>query len=229
MPAWTPFVGFVLAVTAVVVALARATAAMGDSGPVPAEIEAWTPVDLSLNVALTHGAIGAAVAGAAWFSDIPASALGLDAPAPVAVGLGVAAGAALYVLDETAAWLADRLGVPYSERLREFLTPETRGGWVVLLFVALPAVAGAEELLFRAALVGVPAAAYGVSPWLLAVPSSLLFGAAHGTQGPGGAVVAALLGFGLAATYVLTGSLLAAVVAHYLVNAAEFAGHEYVR
>lgn len=228
-PAWTAFAGFALLLTAVVVSLARATAAMDDEAPLPPAVESWGSIVLSLNVALTHGVLAVLLGAAAWLSGIPRSALGLDAPLGIAVGLGVAAGAALYALDEAAATAAERVGVPYSEALRESLTPETTAGWALLLCVALPLVAVAEELLFRAALVGAVAAGFGVSPWLLAVASSLLFGAAHGTQGPGGAAVAALLGLGLAATYVLTGSLLAAAVAHYLVNAAEFAAHGAVR
>jgi len=39
-------------------------------------------------------------------------------------------------------------------------------------------------------------------------------------------VVAALLGVGLGALFVVTGSLLAVVLAHYLVNALEFVVHE---
>jgi membrane protease YdiL (CAAX protease family) len=38
--------------------------------------------------------------------------------------------------------------------------------------------------------------------------------------------VTGLLGFALAVTFVLTGSLLAVIVAHYLVNALEFIVHE---
>jgi membrane protease YdiL (CAAX protease family) len=41
-----------------------------------------------------------------------------------------------------------------------------------------------------------------------------------------GVVVTGVLGFVLAAAFVLTGSLLAVVVAHYLVNALEFVVHE---
>lgn len=47
-----------------------------------------------------------------------------------------------------------------------------------------------------------------------------------GAQGRLGIIVTGLLGFVLAAAFVLTESLLVVVVAHYLVNALEFAGHE---
>ena len=66
----------------------------------------------------------------------------------------------------------------------------------------------------------------GVSPWLLAVLSSVAFALGHGAQGPVGVAVTGLLGFVLAAAFVLTGSLLVVVLAHYLVNAIEFLRHE---
>jgi membrane protease YdiL (CAAX protease family) len=116
--------------------------------------------------------------------------------------------------------------VTADESLRELLAPDTRLGWVVLLFVVLPIVAGFEEFLFRGALIGVVAVGFDVSPWLLAALSSVAFALGHGAQGPGGILVTGLLGFALAVTFVLTGSLLAVIVAHYLVNALEFVVHE---
>ena len=86
----------------------------------------------------------------------------------------------------------------------------------------LPVIAAFEELLFRAALVGGFAAGFGVSPWPLAVLSSAAFAAGHGAQGRLGVAVTGLLGFVLAAAFVLTESLLVVVVAHYVVNAVEF-------
>nr|WP_245545383.1 CPBP family intramembrane glutamic endopeptidase [Halomicrobium katesii] len=63
------------------------------------------------------------------------------------------------------------------------------------------------------------AAGFSLSPWLLAVVSSVVFGAAHGAQGRVGMLVTGGLGLALAAGFVLTDSLLVVVVAHYLVNA----------
>ncbi|MXR21450.1 CPBP family intramembrane glutamic endopeptidase, partial [Halobacterium bonnevillei] len=104
-------------------------------------------------------------------------------------------------------------------------TPASTRGWLLLFGVSLPVVAGFEELLFRGFLVGAFATGFEVSPWLLAVASSVVFGAGHTAQGYVGVVVTTLLGFALAAAYVVTGSLLVVVVAHYVVNAAEFALH----
>jgi membrane protease YdiL (CAAX protease family) len=140
--------------------------------------------------------------------------------------VGAGLGLALYAANEVAATVGDRLGVGADEGLREALAPSSVVGWAVLLLVVLPIIAGFEELLFRGILVGVFAAGFGVSPWLLAVFSSVAFALGHGAQGPAGVIVTGLLGFVLAAAFVLTGSLLVVVVAHYLVNALEFVVHE---
>ena len=106
------------------------------------------------------------------------------------------------------------------------LAPDSLAGWALLLGVVLPLIAGFEELLFRGALVGVLSAGFGWSPWLLAVVSSVAFALGHGAQGSVGVAVTGLLGFVLAAGYIITGSLLVVVVAHYLVNAVEFVAYE---
>ncbi|WP_238398112.1 CPBP family intramembrane glutamic endopeptidase [Halorussus salinus] len=186
---------------------------------------------LLTNVALSQGLFGVAILGAAWLADVPPVALGVEVGDPwsvglPAVGLGIVVGVALYVANELSSVLLDATGVEYSEGLREALAPDTLRGWVVLLGVVLPVIAGFEELLFRAALVGAFAAGFGVSPWILALFSTVAFAIGHGAQGPGGVVVTGLLGFALAAAFVLSGSLLVVVVAHYLVNALEFVVHE---
>ncbi|UPV99207.1 CPBP family intramembrane metalloprotease [Halorussus gelatinilyticus] len=186
---------------------------------------------LLVNVALSQGVFGAAIVGAAWLADVPPVALGVASGDPwsvgaPAVGVGVVLGLALYAANELSSVVLDATGVEYSEGLRESLAPDTLRGWVVLLGVVLPVIAGFEELLFRAALVGAFAAGFGVSPWLLAVFSTVAFAIGHGAQGPGGVAVTGLLGFALAAAFVLTESLLVVVVAHYLVNALEFGVHE---
>ncbi|UPV73144.1 CPBP family intramembrane metalloprotease [Halorussus limi] len=186
---------------------------------------------LLANVALSQGLFGVAIVGAAWLADVPPVALGVETGNPwsvglPAVGVGVAVGVALYAANELAAKVVDAAGIDYSEGLRESLAPDTLGGWAVLLGVVLPVIAGFEELLFRAALVGAFAAGFGVSPWLLAAFSTVAFAIGHGAQGPGGVAVTGLLGFALAAAFVLTESLLVVVVAHYLVNALEFGVHE---
>jgi Predicted metal-dependent membrane protease len=181
--------------------------------------------DLLVSAAFSQLLVGALLAGLAWYAEVPPGALGVDDPA-AAVLPGVALGVGLYVANEAGAWLAGQAGVNANESLRELLAPGSRREWALLLLVVLPVVAGVEELLFRGALIGALEAGFSLSPWLLAVLSSVAFGLGHGLQGPGGILVTGILGFALAAAFVLTGSLWVVIVAHYLVNALEFVVHE---
>ena len=209
----------------------------GDVRPSPRDsrrpaLQDLSPAALLANVALTHGLFAGALVVGAWYFGIPAAAFGVAGTAAStglpAVGLGLAFGLALWVANEGSARLADAMGVGYDESLRELLGPDTRSGWALLLGGVLPIIAVGEEIMFRGALVGVPAAAFGTSPWLLAVASSVAFALGHGAQGRAGILVTGLLGFVLAAAFVLTGSLLLVIVAHYVVNAMEFVVHEGV-
>lgn len=183
---------------------------------------------LLANVAISQGAFGLLLLAGAWFTQIPAAAFGVSLPllSVSTVGAGVVLGVVLYGANELGASVGERLGVGADEGLREALAPDSLGGWAILLFLVLPIIAGFEELLFRGILVGVFSVGFGVSPWLLAVLSSIAFALGHGAQGPAGVVVTGVLGFVLAAAFVLSGSLLVVIVAHYLVNALEFLVHE---
>jgi membrane protease YdiL (CAAX protease family) len=183
---------------------------------------------LLANVAVTQGLFGAVLVGGAVAFAIPAWAFGFgpDALTSEALTWGVGLGVALWLANEIGSRSIDAAGIEYDEGLRELLAPEGTGGWIVLLGVVLPVIAGVEELVFRGAAIGVVAAGLGVSPWTMAVVSSFAFAMGHGAQGRAGIVVTGILGFALAAGYILTGSLLAVIVAHYLVNALEFVVHE---
>ncbi|PSQ35584.1 CPBP family intramembrane metalloprotease [Halobacteriales archaeon SW_12_69_24] len=181
---------------------------------------------LFANVAISHALFAGLLVAGILLTDVPWSALGVSAD-PISSGLpgvavGIGLGGAVALANAVAAGLADAFGADPSRDLRELLAPETRWGWLVLLSVVLPLVAGFEELLFRAALIGGFAAGFGLSPWLLAVLSSVAFAAGHGAQGGPGVVVTGLLGLALAVAFVLTGSLLVVVLAHYVVNTVEF-------
>ena len=210
-----------------------------DGGPEPTpEPAAATPRQefstgaLLANVALTQGLFGAVVAAGAWYYEIPTAALGLTDTAvgtgALAVAVGIVFGVLLWTANELSATAADAVGATYDESLREMLAPDSMLGWLVLLGIILPIIAIVEELLFRAALIGVPAAGFGIHPLALAIFSSALFALGHGAQGRVGIVVTGGLGFVLAGGYILSGSLLVVVVAHYLVNALEFLVHEGV-
>lgn len=179
---------------------------------------------LFANVLASHGIFAAVLLGGAWYAEVPASALGVS---PETVGftelvVGVGFGLALVAANTASGVLAERVGYAPSSQLRELLSPTSPAGWVGLLGVVLPFVALFEELLFRGALIGALSTGYPVSPWMLAILSSVAFAFGHGAQGRAGVAVTGTLGFVLAAGYVLTGSLLVVVIAHYLVNAAEF-------
>lgn len=201
-----------------------------------------TTAALLANAALSQLLALAVLVGIAWWAGVPASAFGLGDGNPAlgtvgsrwigsigpaaAVGAGAVVGGVLYLGNELAAGVGARVGVSPSERLREAMAPGDARGWALLLGVVLPIVAVFEEALFRGALIGALALGLAIDPWLLAVGSSVAFGLGHGAQGRLGIVVTALLGFALAAVFIVTGSLLVAIAAHYVVNALEFVVRE---
>jgi len=192
--------------------------------------ETLTTGGLLANVALTQGLFGVVILASAVYFGVPLSSLGV-ASTPLstgtaAVAIGVGAGVGFWIGNEFAAVVVDGFGVAYDESLRELLAPESTGGWVVLLVVVLPTIAIVEELLFRGAAIGVPVAELGVPAWAMVIVSSVAFALGHSTQGRVGILVTGGLGLALAALFVVTNSLLAVVVAHYLVNALELIVHE---
>jgi membrane protease YdiL (CAAX protease family) len=252
-PQWVAFVGLTGLVLTAFLALAwvsqqliteqrplsdRVTPAGIDPGvaPTPRPVATSAPTEqpdvstgaLLANVAITQGLFGAVLIGGAIAFAIPAWAFGLDDEALTseALGWGVGLGVALWGASEFGSRVIDAASIEYDEGLRELLAPEGTGGWIVLLGVILPVIAGVEELVFRGAAIGVVAAGVGISPWTMAVVSSFAFAMGHGAQGRAGIVVTGILGFVLATGYILTGSLLTVIVAHYLVNALEFLVHE---
>ena len=181
---------------------------------------------LLANVAVTQGLFGGILAAGAFYFEIPASALGLGGEDLAVLAVGVGLGAVLWVGNELAAALADAAGAAYDEGLREMLAPDSAAGWAVLFGLVLPVVALVEEFIFRAAVIGVPAAGFGTPVWALVPVSAGAFALGHGAQGRVGIAVTGGLGLVLAGAYAATGSLLVVVVAHYLVNALEFLVHE---
>lgn len=243
-PNWTLFTIVVLLVTVGLLVLSRTSARAistaeprrDDGGELRYDGEGGsrsapsipTGAALLANVALTHGILGVGIVGLIWYTAIPRGPIGIG---PVTVGTavtGIGIGVGLYLASETTTAIASRAGIETDERLRAYLAPEGAFEWIVLLFVILPLIAGAEELLFRGVLIGALGAGFGLDVWGLAIGSSVLFGLAHSAQGAVGVVVTASLGFVLAAAFVLTGSLAVVVVAHYTVDALEFVIREGV-
>lgn len=236
MPNWFAFTGVTILVTVAFVLLARASAraviaaldARDDptvSTPAIARRLASTRA-LAGNVVATHGLLALVLLGTVWYAAVPIEALGLESPTVEAVTIGAGLGLALAAANAGGTRAADRVSLEADERLRALLAPDTAAGWAGLLVVVLPLVAIAEELLFRGVLIGGLAAGFGLPVLALAVVSSVLFGAGHGLQGPGGVVVTTALGAVLAGAFVLTGSLTVVVTAHYVVNALELVLNE---
>jgi membrane protease YdiL (CAAX protease family) len=234
---WPAFAGIVGVVLAALLVLARHSTAVTDApaadasgadrrSPSPPSGPGPGPGVLLANVALSQALLGALVLAGAWLTRVPPAALGLGADGvATALGTGIALGAALYALNAVGTVLfGDRLGD--GTALRRALTPATGRGWLALLGVVLPVVAGVEELLFRGVLIGALGAGFGLPAPALVAGSSVAFALGHGAQGRAGMVVTGALGAVLGAAFALTGSLLAVVVAHYLVNALEFVVHE---
>jgi len=201
--------------------------------PSPAERTLQSDVELTTgmllaNVALSQGLFLGVLVAAAWWTEIPLWALGIggEVTGLEATAWGVGLGLGLYLAAEVGGAVSERLGFDRDESLRELLAPDGVRGWAALLLVVLPIIATFEELLFRAALIGAVHAGFGIDPWLLAALTSVAFALGHSAQGNSGVVVTGLLGFVLAAAFVLSESLLLVIVAHYVVNALEFVVHE---
>lgn len=215
-PHWLPFVGFVVALAVVAVWLARRSAAFLREGQVP------PPPVLYLNVVGSQALVVALVVIAGWLASVPEHVFALRVSAFV-VGAGLVVGAAVFGASVPVTRALSRAGATYSEALRNALEPRTPSETLLLYGATLPAVAVGEELLFRGALIGAIAHGLDITPWLPAIASSALFGYAHSAQGSAGVVVTGVLGLVLAGLFIVTDSLLAAVVAHFAVNTLEFA------
>ncbi|MGM0397379.1 MAG: CPBP family intramembrane glutamic endopeptidase [Halobacteriota archaeon] len=229
MTRWLPFLALLLTLTVGVVALARSSAAVIGSEDVPH----LSGRALRWNVVVSQGLVAVVVIAGAYLADVPWEAFGWRGFAGVpatelasSLLVGVALGAAIAIGNVLLERVVDAPALREAEAVRHLLAPSSPSGWVTLLLVVVPTIAIAEELLFRGALVGALAVGFEVSPWALAVLSSLAFGAAHSAQGTVGVVVTAVFGLVLAVAFVLTGDLLVVIVAHGVVDAVEFVYYE---
>ncbi len=245
MARWAVFAGVTALVLTLLLALARASQLAMSGGADESDDESRSPEDsiereantpqsfstglLLANVALSQGVFLLLLVGAAWYARIPLVALGVTIPPEnglSVLAIGVALGIGLALVNELGSLGANAAGIETPDELRAALAPDSTAGWFVLLCVVLPTIAIFEEFLFRAALIGALSAGFTISPWLLALFSSVAFALGHGAQGTVGMVATGGLGFVLASAFIVTGSLLVVVLAHYLVNALEFVVHE---
>lgn len=219
-PAWTVFSIVSVGLAMLVVALARQTAALLDDPDGP--LARLSRRALYLNVVVSHGLVIGVLGVTVLLTGIPHGSLGLDGmPRPAAVlGLGLG----LIALNEESERVADAFDAAENS-LREFLEPETAVEWGLLLGVALPLVAVAEELLFRGALIGAVGTGTDLPAVLLIGGSAVAFGGAHTAQGWAGVGMATVIGLVFGIAFHLTGSLWLVIIAHYLVDLVEFVVH----
>lgn len=135
----------------------------------------------------------------------------------VALGVGLSLGGGLLTV------LLDRFGLYHgTPALTERLMPESRRETLVHFLVLLPAIALAEELWFRALLVGIGHGAFGAPLWLVVPFSAVVFGMLHREQGRTAVLTTGLSGSAFALAFVATGSLLVPIIAHYVLNVVTF-------
>lgn len=130
-------------------------------------------------------------------------------------GIFVGIGGALSIPPLTR-WAIARFGAAvYSPIVVLSVLPRNAREWVLVPLAFIPAVF-LEELLFRSLLLG-GFGAYA-PPLALALVWSLIFGALHLPQGTLGMILAAALGILFSFLFLVTQSLLAPFLAHYLIN-----------
>ncbi|AGB16447.1 CAAX amino terminal protease family [Halovivax ruber XH-70] len=131
-----------------------------------------------------------------------------------AIGLVVAP--VIVVFAEALGTFLKYLGQESSGNSSEVLGVKTLSGLGWMLG-AITVQASAEEVYFRAALVGAPAALFSVSAWAFVVPVAVLFGLLHFDGGIGKILYTSIMGIIFGSVFVV-GGILAAVVAHVLHN-----------
>ncbi|MCS6844271.1 MAG: CPBP family intramembrane metalloprotease [Caldilineales bacterium] len=181
----------------------------------------WKPdYNLLLSPAENLARVGLLLVGVGLglLSGLPARALGWGWPpkaADLAAGAAVGVGLSLALTAASDRAIRRWGSAIYSPTVILNVLPTNPRQWALVLAALGPAVA-VEELLFRSLLIG------GLSPlaptWLLAVGVSVYFGLLHLPQGRLGVVGTAVAGLALSALFIATGSLAAALTAHYAAN-----------
>jgi len=226
-----PVLGAALLVVCIALLYAYLVYGRGEADPVErAENKLGTPREFFIQTIVRFGgvmatiALGTAIGVLIW--DLSLSAVGLygNPVRELAIGFGVAPAVVVvsYLLKYVIERAEQKFGDPRDEPNEpadphlEFLIPETRSelGWVLGGFGIQ---ASAEEVYFRAALVGAPATLLSVSAWYFIIPSAILFGLVHVTGGRTKILHASVLGVVLGVVFVVVG-ILAAIVVHVLHN-----------
>jgi membrane protease YdiL (CAAX protease family) len=207
--------------------------------PLTGPIERWayrsnpkTPLKLlvyGVNVVVLWGFAAAAVGicGWAWVSESPArSADWLWAPAILAPGLGVAAAAyfVLALLPLLQSLRGPRWRRAYAAAFRRSMSdipgllPDSPLERLAFVLVSLSA-GICEETLFRGFLIRfLHEGALGLPLAAALVASSLMFGLGHAYQGVKGVLGTAVAGLAFGLLFLLSGSLIACILLHALVD-----------
>lgn len=153
-----------------------------------------------------------------YLSGVPLAQLGWVFPAvgqQLIWGTVYGIGLALFFYLSTK-WLVKVTGQRfYSSVVIQAITPRSTRELLLVLLVMAPVVL-VEELLFRSLLIGGFALLLPL-PWLI-IGWSVLFGLLHAPQGLWGMLGAGLGGLVLSLLFVVQGSILLPVVAHYITN-----------
>lgn len=158
-----------------------------------------------------------------WLSGVPFTTLGWTLISPlwqIALGMAIGLFLALFFYVATRCVVALTGQRFYSTTLLELIVPHSQRELIVIALALVPSVL-LEELLFRSLWVG--GFSQIVSPPLLIVASSLLFGLMHKAQGAWGMIGAGMAGVLFGGLFLWTGSLLLPLVAHYTANLAQLA------
>lgn len=153
-----------------------------------------------------------------YLSGVPLAQLGWVFPAighQLLWGVVWGSGLALFFYGSTK-WLVNATGQRfYSSVVIQAITPRSRRELWLVLLVMVPVVL-VEELLFRSLLIGGFALLLPLP--LLLIGWSVLFGLLHAPQGIWGMLGAGLGGLLLGTLFVVQGSILLPIVAHYVTN-----------
>lgn len=142
-----------------------------------------------------------------WPVDSP----GLD------VIIGAALGVAIQFVVNVVSVLAIRIFGKsiYDPKVMKSVVPKRQREWFLILLPLLLSVA-VEELIFRSMLIG--GFSLVVNPWIMAVASSIIFGIMHSPQGRLGIIMTGVIGFVFATIFIISGSLVMVITAHYIIN-----------
>lgn len=156
-----------------------------------------------------------------WATGTPLETIGLIRIRPLDLIAGVALGVGLWLSLVGLTWILAARGIEFSESrnsVARLMDTEDKYHWNVVIGVVYPLVAFGEELLFRGAFIGGLHAAWGLPIWVLILVSGILYGLPQLPSDAFSFLRVSAIGWALAGGWVLVGSLVVPILAHYIVN-----------